>query len=359
MSVKIPVSRGFAADAPSAPAKPSWLAMPGARLTLRIATGLAALAFVGLGAWLLLHLTGLDAAGGTAAPKNPFGTGLREAAPSATGIGIGGLILSVQAHFYQMLRDALAGLKTGGGLGPLVAIGFAYGVFHAAGPGHGKGVISGYLVASRRTLKRGLVLSLLAALLQALVAILIVGILAIALNATARTISNTADMIERVSFAAVVLFGAVLLWRKTGQVLAIFDPPDAHDANCGPDCGHLHLPEPSAVSRMKGIRDAAGIVVAAGIRPCSGAIILLVFALSQGLVWAGIGAVVAMALGTAITTGAIATLAVFVKSAALRLTGEQSRAGLLALAGLEVLAAAFVLMLGLSLLAGIASGLGA
>src|SRR6185436_11428727 len=96
-------------------------------------------------------------------------------------------------------------------------------------------------------------------------------------------------------------------------------------------------------------RDAAGVVLAAGIRPCAGAIIVLV-SLSQGVFVAGIAATFAMALGTALTTGAIASLAVFAKALALRLAGGRGAAGALAVAGLQLLAAAFVAVLGASLL---------
>ena len=102
-----------------------------------------------------------------------------------------------------------------------------------------------------------------------------------------------------------------------------------------------------------------GVVFAAGIRPCTGALVVLVFALSQGLFAAGIAATFAMALGTALTTGLIAALAVFAKSAALRFAAKQSGYGRLAIPAVELLAAAFVLVLGASLLAGLWAGSGA
>jgi len=86
------------------------------------------------------------------------------------------------------------------------------------------------------------------------------------------------------------------------------------------------------------------------------AIIVLVFALAQGVFAAGVAATVAMALGTALTTGVIAALAVFAKSLALRIAGGRGATGALAVAGLELLAAAFVLVLGASLLIGLWTG---
>ncbi len=113
------------------------------------------------------------------------------------------------------------------------------------------------------------------------------------------------------------------------------------------------MPPPEELGRLTRFRDMAGVALAAGIRPCAGALIVLVFALSQGVFAAGIAATFAMALGTALTTGAIAALAVFFKAAALRIAGGRGASGAIAIAGLELLAAAFVLVLGASLLYGL------
>jgi ABC-type nickel/cobalt efflux system permease component RcnA len=112
------------------------------------------------------------------------------------------------------------------------------------------------------------------------------------------------------------------------------------------------MPPPEALDRLTRWRDMAGVALAAGIRPCAGALIVLVFSLAQGLLAAGIAATFAMALGTAITTSAIAAIAVFAKTLALRMAGGRGATGAVAMAGIELLAAAFVLVLGASLLLG-------
>ncbi len=127
-------------------------------------------------------------------------------------------------------------------------------------------------------------------------------------------------------------------------------------AGCGPDCAHM--PDARRAAEAGSWRERAGIVLAAGSRPCAGAVLVLVFALSQGVAWAGVLAVLAMAVGTALTTTALAALAVFAKRAALALAGGRGQAGTLALGGLELLAAAFVLVLGIAMLAGLATGVG-
>lgn len=281
-------------------------------------------------------------------PRNPFGTALpREALPSTTGIGA--IILAWQSSFYRELTATLKAIgQSPAALPGLLGLAFAYGVFHAAGPGHGKAVISGYIVADNRSLRRGLALSFAAALLQAFVAIALVGTLTLLLNATARTMASATTWVEQGSFALVALVGLWVLWRKAGSFLAI----GGEGQDGGACCDHAHLPDAQQLARLSGWREMAGVVFAAGLRPCAGALIILVFANAQGLLWAGIAATFAMALGTALTTGALAAVAVFFKFAALRLAGGGSLRGARILAGLELLAAAFVAVLGAALLLG-------
>ncbi|WP_349368356.1 nickel transporter [Salinarimonas sp.] len=325
------------------------LAAPASRPWLRIALAIGAVALVaGLGAlmiWLFLP---------PPPPPRPvpFGVGVPEAAP-ATG-GFGAALAAFQSAFYDGLRGAVASLKeSGAALPTLVGLGFAYGVFHAAGPGHGKAVIAAYLVADGRAAWKGFGLSLAAALLQAVVAITLVLGASLLLSATARQMDAATRAIETASFAAVALMGAVVVWRKAGALarLAAFAPGMAAPPGC--DDGCAHLPDPQTLSRMTSLREQAGVVVAAGLRPCAGAVVVLVFALSQGLAWAGIAATLAMALGTALTTGLIATIAVLAKRVALGLAGGRGTAGALAMGALELLAGAFVLVVGLALLIGV------
>ena len=325
---------------------PPWL--------MRCALVLAAIVLVAGLAGLLVAALMPNAA--APMPRNPFGIGLREAPPSMTGLGA--IILSYQASFNRALEAALIDLKHAGGA-PwlLIGLGFAYGVFHAAGPGHGKGVIAAYLVSNERALIRGLGVGLAAALLQGLVAVALVGIAAILFRATAPTVTRVTDSIETASFAVVALFGLLLTWRKAGRLAAMLDGrPRSGPAICEAEaCGHVHMPPPEVMARSS-LGDLAGVVLAAGLRPCAGAILVLVFALSQRLFWEGVASVVAMSLGTALTTGSIATLAVFAKRLALRLAGRRNRGGEIAGAGFELLLAAFVVVLGGSLLLGLSAG---
>ena len=322
-------------------------------LLARLAVGAAATAIVGLGLAVLGYLVFVTGLVAQPAPRNPFATGAGGFASATSGLG--GIILTIQAHFYAALTAAVQTLKSDGvGLMSLATVGFLYGIFHAAGPGHGKGVISGYIIASKGSISHGLALSLAAALLQAVVAIAVVGMFAVALNATAATINAAAARnIELASFAAVAGLGAVLVWTKAGEFVRL---AAAIRSGVVPSDDGATVQLVPRQGRRGNWPIFAGVVLAAGIRPCSGAIILLVFSLSQGLFAAGVVGALAMALGTSITTGTLASLTVFAKAMVQRLTSGRGMVGPVAFASFELLAAAFVLMLGLLLFAGVWAG---
>ncbi|MPZ56539.1 MAG: nickel transporter [Rhizobiales bacterium] len=308
------------------------------------------------------------------AQGNPFGVGRPPAAPAGPG-GFTGWLLAQQAQFYRGLSGAIRAAKADGtAVWGLFGLSFAYGVFHAAGPGHGKAVISSYLVANEETWRRGVVLSFASALLQALTAIVLVGIAAVLLNASAKTMGDAVRWIEIVSYALIVLVGARLVWVKGRAFLAALRaPPEAavdhthqhhhahdhghvqhhhHDHDHDDHHGHAHGPEPNELAGRGGWQRGLSAIVAVGLRPCSGAILVLVFALAQGLFWAGVGATLVMGLGTAITVAAIATLAVGARGLAARLAAHRGGSGVLIMRGLEVVASALVIAFGLLLLTG-------
>ncbi|MGV3651702.1 MAG: nickel/cobalt transporter [Devosia sp.] len=252
--------------------------------------------------------------------------------------GVLGWIDAQQRSFYQALSGALAQLAEDyTAFWVLGGLSFLYGVFHAAGPGHGKVVVTSYMLANESQLSRGILLSFLAAMLQALVAIAIVLVGAAILGATSTALGETTHWIGLASYALVMLLGLWLMARKIfGFGHHHHGPAAPHDHHH--DHGHDHHghhqhhqhghhahddhPPHHAVvpQQLSGDwREQAGVVMAAGLRPCSGALVVLVFALSQGLLPAGIFATVLMGLGTAITVGALAALAVGAKGLARRL----------------------------------------
>src|SRR5262245_26756772 len=324
-----------------------------------------------------------------AALAQPFGVP-RGTASSEIG-GFAGWILAKQEEFYRMLSGLIRAAKADGSAAyPVLGVSFLYGVFHAAGPGHGKAVISSYLVANNETWRRGIVLSFASAMLQAFTAIAIVGIAAAALGATAKAMGNTIRVIEIVSYALIMLIGLRLLWVKGGAFLRLLrgdksayhvrdqkphhhDPDHAHDhghdhhhhhghehAHChhhdhGDDAsawGHAHAPEPQELTGRHLLSRGLASILAVGLRPCSGAIIVLVFALAQGLFLIGVASTFVMGLGTAITVAAIATLAVGARGLAGRLAQAKPGMGMLVVRGLETAAALVIVLFGAALLTG-------
>src|SRR3954463_3451899 len=147
--------------------------------------------------------------------QNPFGAPKGAPPPLPPAEGITGWLLAKQAEFYRLLSGTIRNAKTDGSAAwLLMGLSFAYGIFHAAGPGHGKAVISSYLVANEETWKRGVTLSFASALVQAMVAVLVVGIAAALLGATAKTMNNAVWWIEIASYLLITFMGARLIYTK-------------------------------------------------------------------------------------------------------------------------------------------------
>lgn len=331
---------------------------------------------------------------------HPFAVGAGEA-PVGHQNMLGALLLAQESRFYRALTAAVRGARTTEGAAVLVGLSFLYGIFHAAGPGHGKAVITSYLVSNEVALRRGFLLALLAALLQGVIAIGIVTIAAVILNATASRMTAAAQMVEGLGYAGIVGLGLVLVWRKgralmkstapfapaatpgptptlaladgpaAGRVAYRLKPASAAAIEAGPRfiaddgrghpvdcvCG-AHIPDPARLGGAKmDWRTALVAIFTAGARPCSGAMLVLIFSLSQGLFVAGVASTFAMSIGTALTTGALAALAVLAKDVALSLArgaGTQRRERLGRI--VEFGGALAVLLFGVALLAAFLAG---
>lgn len=314
------------------------------------------------------------------AQTTPFGVPRPQAPAAPPPDGVIGWLLAKQAEFYRALSGAIRAAKAdGSAVWGLFTLSFLYGIFHAAGPGHGKAVISSYLVANEETWRRGIILSFASAFLQALVAVALVGVAAVLLGATARVMSDVVRYIEIISYSLIMLLGLRLLWVKGRAAIATFwqleaqheqfqhahahahhghadhhghGHDHAHDHPHDEHCDHSHGPDPKDLAGPGGWKRGLTAIVAVGLRPCSGAILVLVFALAQGIFWAGVASTFLMGLGTAITVAAIATIAVGAQGWARRLASSQPGSGTLAMRGLEVAAALFVFLFGLALLTG-------
>ena len=323
---------------------------------------------------------------GHAHAQSSRGIGTNDAMPAGTGLFARELMwINVkQQEFYRALAAAMKAMRQDGSkLWLLVGLSFLYGIFHAAGPGHGKAVISSYMVANEVALRRGIALSFLSAFLQAATAIAVMLLAFFVLRGTAVSMTDAAWFLEIASFALITLFGAWLLWKKAGPPLrrllgagpahslsaAHADHGHAHDhghhhahhdhdhhhhehaaGETCPACGHAHAPDPALISGDRFDWRAAWTAVAAvGVRPCSGALIVLSFAFLNGLWAGGILSVLPMAVGPAITVSLLAVLAVTAKDWAVALAGG-GRLGNRVHAAVEIGGAALVFLFGLLLL---------
>lgn len=246
-------------------------------------------------------------------------------------------IMVQQAALHRQLAGAIRLVAEHGWAAtwPLIGISLMYGVFHAAGPGHGKAVIATYLGTSATRLRRGLVLSVLSALLQGLVAIALVEIVVGMLGYSLRQAQGTATQLENLSFALVALLGGILVvrslmalyrrWRQPpvakGSLFAGNGKMQSYCADCGGfhRLGRAHLDQPLTW------RTGVPLVLSIGLRPCTGAILVLLVAYSLGLRWVGIASVLAMSIGTALTVALLAGAVVALRKGLLQLLGMHTQ----------------------------------
>lgn len=310
---------------------------------------------------------------------HPFATPEQRLSIPSTGwfAEFSGQMAAWQGHFYRQLTGAVRAWKQDGWAAWwLLALSFGYGVFHALGPGHGKAVLTAYVLANRETIRNGALLAMLSAFLQAFVAIVLVAIAAGVLRISGVAMNRATWWLELASYAMMAALGAWLVYKhalkslvdsirgrlKAGQGHHTQHVHHTHGEHaCSHDhghahahdesCGHVHMPDPDLIAGPLNWSKAISAILAVGLRPCSGAIFVLVFSLAQGFFIAGIAAALAMGLGTGLTVAALASASLWVSQVTVSATGGTQRIwGKVFLIGLQALASFAVLALGLLLL---------
>ncbi len=282
--------------------------------------------------------------------------------------GFGALERLVEAGQRDMqgtLAGAVRGLRAGnpGALTALMVACFSYGFIHAAGPGHGKVLIAGYGVGRRVPLLRLSMLALASSLAQSLVAIALVFAGITALDWTREQMVGVSDRVMTpISYGAIMALGLWLVWRggrkmmqRTSPVLARGQSGHArdHGPEHGPEnghvhdahCGHAHGPSLQEVEQVSGLRDAFALIAGIALRPCTGALFLLILTWQMGIFGSGVVGVLAMGIGTASVTVAVAVLSVWAREGALA-----------SLPGARIAAALPVMELGAGLVVAIIAG---
>ena len=275
-------------------------------------------------------------------------------------------VLEQQRQVQNALAGAVRAIKGGqpGAIFGLLSVCFAYGFLHAAGPGHGKLVIGGYGMARRVPFGRLAGVALASSLAQAAVAVgLVYAVVALLGLGRSQAEGLAEEVMAPLGTLMVVGVGLWLVWRGVaglrGQSSGSHHhhhhahedhhdhAPHSHGAVCD-TCGHAHGPTVDEVQHLTGWRDTLALVAGIAMRPCSGALFLLILTWQLGIASAGIIGTFAMGLGTAMVTIGVAAMAVWAREGALASLPGQGAARFLPwfeiIAGLVVAVAALSLL---------------
>ncbi len=295
---------------------------------------------------------------------------------------------ATQREVQNAMAGALRALQAGqpGAVFTLWGLCFTYGFVHAAGPGHGKLLIGGYGLGARVPAARLAGLAVVSSLAQAVTAVLLVYASVWVLGWGRAQMTGVADQVMApLSYALIAGVGVWLMLRGLRKVRRYWAAPQAaahhthahdhahahahdhhapahdhhdhardhhhhHTDGICDTCGHAHGPTPDQAASVRSLRDAVVLIGSIAVRPCTGALFLLILTWRLGIDWAGIIGALVMGLGTASVTVVVALAAVGMRESALA-QAASSRSTARLLAGVEVLAGLLVAILALQLLA--------
>ena len=301
--------------------------MPVSRRRLQLFALFATLVFVALTTGLVAQAQGLPM-GDNAAPDMSIPNQMLS------------WIFAQQRRFQREINVIFHRIAVDGGVRAsawLIAVSFLYGVLHAAGPGHGKAILSTYLLSHRETALRAATLASAAALWQGVTAILLVYGLVWVVGWPIRETSSAVAWSGRIAASLVMMVGFFLAFRTARILLRQARPRPNHDHArnhhheqhhdhddaCG--CGHRHVPNAAQMAETGNWRATLGLIFSIGLRPCSGAILILAFAHVMHLAWTGIVAVLVMSAGTALSVTCLALLAIKARDWSVSIGGGESR----------------------------------
>ncbi len=202
-------------------------------------------------------------------------------------------IAGFQRQIHEAITSQIETLKEGKSLAALwslLLVSFGYGVFHVLAPGHGKVIVSSYFLGNNAGWRDGVWAGLLMAIGHTVTAVGIVAVLYLAFGLGQFAVLNDARYMELVGYGLIAAIGIWLLWR------ALRNAPEC--SSCGHH-HHGHGHDHEVVEQLK--KPSTGLFAAASLVPCTGSMIILLFTLANDVLWAGILAVIAIALGMWVT----------------------------------------------------------
>lgn len=231
-------------------------------------------------------------------------------------------ILAIQRHIHESMTAQLTALRDGSSLTPLwllLAISFAYGVFHVLAPGHGKVIVGSYFLGNRARWREAISAGAIMAIGHTITAVAIVTVLYLILGLGQLRVLSDARYVELAGYGAIAVIGCWLFWRSWHGSKPGCSHCGHHHHPHGHDDHHTHHHEHAHADSNRSARRGTSLFAATSLVPCTGSMIILLFTLAQQILWAGILAVLAIALGMALTVTAIALVAIFLHR---RLAGE-------------------------------------
>lgn len=262
---------------------------------------------------------------------------------------LGAWAIDMQRGFQNQMAEAVQALKMGdpGAYLLLFSATAAYGFVHAVGPGHGKYLVGGVGLGTEISAMRLVGLAVISSLAQSAWAIVLVYGGFTLFEASVHQMTDLAEnILAPASYLAITAVGLIILWRGVKSMRSATGKKHAHSHEA---CGcHAHGPTPDQAAQVTSLRDAAALVLSIAMRPCTGAIFLLVIAWQMDIRFAGALAVAVMGLGTAGLASLVAVSSVASRGLALS-AQSPLRTVQVALPSMQVFAGAIVVIVSLGL----------
>ena len=267
--------------------------------------------------------------------------------------GVADFLMDFQRRANAEVSFHMNAIERGENLGAFLlalAVAFAYGAVHALGPGHGKFVVVSYFLGREARVMRGVVMAVQIAIVHVIAAIVIVWLADLVLRGGFGLGLSDVPGVRAASFLIIVGIGIYMLYQAVRASLRArahrthsheHGHPHGHEHSHGHHHHHDH-------SRSQGSKAEGGILaLAAGMVPCPGAVLIMLYAVANDMIYPGSLLVAAMSLGIGSSICVLGVGAILARQAAMRVM-ERSGGGANALRhGMNYAGAALVTLVGL------------